>query len=90
MTSAVSFKHQNRLVSWFANAFETNKDRFPGLGSRNYPLEFLNIENYLNEKVHPTVVAHARIADSSGYLTDHGPGHILRSHWDSLHWHRYC
>ena len=56
--------------------FRADPENFPSHGAVNYDSIFTEVENYLNEKVHKKVVAHAAISDGSGFLTDHGPDHI--------------
>jgi hypothetical protein len=68
--------HPSKLVLWLSKRFQEDSSAFPGIGKKDYVADFLSLDKYLNENVHPHVETLARIADSEGYLTDHGPGHI--------------
>ena len=69
----------NLLVSWFKEQFQHNKEAFPSYGKVDYGIIFEHTHQHLAEHVHNTVVVRERIADKSGYLTDHGP-EIGRAH----------
>jgi hypothetical protein len=51
------------------------KQDFPGGGATDYHSRFVDIQNYLNQHVHPHVNAMAMLHED-GYLTDHGPEHV--------------
>lgn len=52
-----------------------NADHASFPDGKDYYSRFTNVENYLNEKVHPHVVVGAAIADG-GLLNDHGVEHV--------------
>lgn len=60
------------LVEWLQRQ---RPNAFPGRGSVNYYGQFKQIDEYLNNNVHPHVTAAANAIDG-GTLTDHGPEHI--------------
>jgi len=60
------------LVEWLA---KRPARMFPGRGTVSYYRRFQQIEEYLNNNVHPHVTAGANAIDG-GTLTDHGPEHI--------------
>ena len=65
------------LVNWLQDQQENNPQSFPKDGKVNYFKRFSNIEEYLNNEVHPHVNAGAMLHDD-GYLTDHGPNHVAK------------
>jgi hypothetical protein len=50
-------------------------NEFPYNGNINYHLRYRQIDEYLNNNVHPHVTPGAMLQDG-GFLTDHGPEHI--------------
>jgi hypothetical protein len=76
MSTGIHIPHSSKLVAWFAARYDNDPSAFPGIGKRNYVTDFLSLDDHLNKFVHTKTEVLQRIADNTGYLTDHGPEHI--------------